>query len=177
MRDPYSVGKSAVSMMSLAANGTPQSGPLLAPPSHCRACASANSSSRWTHALTCDSRECIRSRQERTKASDVRLPSRMRAAASLADKRNKSAILFSLEISKYRREQAGPHPPLSHFVGEGKKKLFGSKLPRPVRWERAGVRAISSSVGERKLMKPLLKCPNERFCSLKTGEICVYGIN
>jgi hypothetical protein len=23
----------------------------------------------------------------------------------------------------------------------------------------------------------LTKCPAERFCSLKTGEICVYGIN
>jgi hypothetical protein len=25
--------------------------------------------------------------------------------------------------------------------------------------------------------KILTKCPAERFCSLKTGEICVYGIN
>ena len=25
--------------------------------------------------------------------------------------------------------------------------------------------------------KILKQCPRERFCSLKTGEICVYGIN
>ncbi len=31
--------------------------------------------------------------------------------------------------------------------------------------------------GEGLPQKILTKCPEERFCSLPTGEICVYGIN
>jgi hypothetical protein len=31
--------------------------------------------------------------------------------------------------------------------------------------------------GKGATQKILTKCPTERFCSLKTGEICVFGIN
>jgi hypothetical protein len=45
-----------------------------------------------------------------------------------------------------------PHPSLSRKAGEGKKAKWFEKFPRPFRWERARVRAISLFAGERKLM-------------------------
>jgi hypothetical protein len=37
-------------------------------------------------------------------------------------------------------------------AGEGKKEKRFERFPRPFRWERVRVRAISSPVGERKIM-------------------------
>src|SRR5580692_3440796 len=65
---------SKVSMMSLTPIGTPCSGPRLCERSSARACASANSGSKFTHALTTSSRSLIRPTQSRVTASHVASP-------------------------------------------------------------------------------------------------------
>ena len=39
------------------------------------------------------------------------------------------------------------------------------------------LKGAGARCGEGVEQKILTKCPPERFCSLPTGEICVYGIN
>src|SRR3984957_12087056 len=65
---------SNVSMMSLTPIGTPCSGPRLCERSSARAWASANSGSKFTHALTTPSRSAIRATQSRVTASHVASP-------------------------------------------------------------------------------------------------------
>src|ERR1700686_3709408 len=65
---------SNVSMMSLTPIGTPRSGPRFGERSSARACASANSGSKFTHALTTPSRSAIRATQSRVTASHVVSP-------------------------------------------------------------------------------------------------------
>src|ERR1700684_4390739 len=61
-------------MMSLTPIGTPCSGPRFCERSSARACASANSGSKLTHALTTPSRAAIRATQSRVTASHVASP-------------------------------------------------------------------------------------------------------
>lgn len=49
-----------------------------------------------------------------------------------------------------------------------------SKYPEVTLKVLKGTGAICGEGAEQKI---LAKCPQERFCSLKTGEICVYGIS
>ncbi len=49
-----------------------------------------------------------------------------------------------------------------------------SKYPEVTLEVLKGAGAICGEGAEQKI---LAKCPQERFCSLKTGEICVYGIS
>src|SRR5580704_15319041 len=65
---------SNVSMMSLTPIGTPYSGPRFGERSSARACASANSGSKFTHALTTPLRSAIRATQSRVTASHVASP-------------------------------------------------------------------------------------------------------
>src|ERR1700682_6533588 len=65
---------SNVSMMSLTPIGTPSSGPRFCEQSSARACPSANSGSKFTHALTTPSRSAIRATQSRVTASHVASP-------------------------------------------------------------------------------------------------------
>jgi hypothetical protein len=38
------------------------------------------------------------------------------------------------------------------------------------------LKEVGARCGERVQPKILTKCPREQFCSLRSGEICVYGI-
>src|SRR5438067_4235786 len=85
---PFSVGMSAVSMMSFTPTGMPQSAPIGSPLRRCssaaRAWASACSSSRNCQACTVGSTRRIRSRHAPTSSSALSAPRAMRRAASLA---------------------------------------------------------------------------------------------
>ena len=87
--EPFSVGMSAVSKMSLTPTGTPWRGPVARPSllqaSAARACARACSGSRNVHAWTCPSTSRIRARQASTNCSELITPSRIKRAASDAD--------------------------------------------------------------------------------------------
>ncbi len=48
-----------------------------------------------------------------------------------------------------------------------------SKYPEVTLKVLKGAGAVCGEGAEQKI---LTRCPNERFCSLPTGEICVYGI-
>ena len=86
--DPFSVGMSAVSMMSLRPTGTPCSAPSGRPDrrhsSAARACAIAWSGSRKVHACTSGSTRATRSRQAETSSPDSIVPVRISPAASVA---------------------------------------------------------------------------------------------
>ncbi len=86
---PFSVGRSAVSKMSLMPTGTPWSGPVASPAlsaaSARRAWASASSGSRWAQACTSSSRAAMRSRQARTSASEVISPLRIACCRAVAE--------------------------------------------------------------------------------------------
>src|SRR5690242_18513530 len=75
---------SKVSMTSLTPIGTPWSGPRRGSRSSACAWASANSGSKFTHALTTDSRTAIRAMQSRTTASQVISPAAILATISPA---------------------------------------------------------------------------------------------
>src|SRR2546428_10577900 len=87
--EPFSVGMSAVSMMSLTAIGTPWSGPIGCPDSRhwsaARAWPSAWSGSRNAHASMRASVSRTRARHAATYCSEAMTPSRMSRAASAAD--------------------------------------------------------------------------------------------
>src|SRR4029079_6591924 len=84
MREPYSVGMSAVSMMSLTPNGMPWRTSFRGLLSRARASSSAASMSRCCHAWTCGSRVLILSAHDATRAARVSLPCTMRDIASTA---------------------------------------------------------------------------------------------
>src|SRR5262245_11549661 len=94
---PCSVGRSAVSMMSLLPTGTPCRAPTPLPSRRCAsaavACAKARSRSRKAQALSCGSSSSIRVRQAVTRACEVRSPLAIRGAASLAVRAVKSALV------------------------------------------------------------------------------------
>src|SRR5258708_31553283 len=75
---------SNVSMMSLTPIGTPCSGPWFCERSSARAWASANSGSKFTHALTTPSRVAIRATQSRVTASHLASPRAILCTISLA---------------------------------------------------------------------------------------------
>ena len=87
--DPFSVGISAVSMMSLMPTGTPCRGPTGCPESRsssaARAWARAWSGSRKAQACTCASVSRTRARHAWTSSAEPTTPSRIRRAASDAD--------------------------------------------------------------------------------------------
>src|SRR6266850_3110086 len=127
---PFSVGMSAVSMMSFKPTGTPLSGPNGSPErlrsSAARACASACSSSRNVQACTFGSSARIRSRQLCTSSSEVSTPSRIRCAASLADSSEGcSPAIYQLRqpqpdlrehVEQDQRDHLNPHE--RHHAGE-----------------------------------------------------------
>ena len=86
-RQPFSVGMSEVSMMSLMPTGTPCSGPTPLPSlrrlSAARACSSARSRSRKVQACTCGSSAAMRSRQAPTSSSELVSLRAIRAAAAV----------------------------------------------------------------------------------------------
>ena len=88
MVEPYWVGMSAVSMMSLMPTGTPCSGPVPLPSrrssSARRAWSSAWPGSRNAQAWISGSSAAMRARQASTSSTLVRWPSRMAAAAAVA---------------------------------------------------------------------------------------------
>src|SRR6185369_775113 len=65
-------------------------------------------------------------------------------------------VVSSFEIACWRTQS--PHPSLSRKAARVNKRSEGHScsshriLPRPFPWERVGVRAISLSVGDRKIM-------------------------
>src|SRR6266542_250318 len=89
--DPFSVGISAVSMMSLIPTGTPCRAPIGCPESRtsslARACAITYSGSRNVHACTVGSTSRILARHASTSWTDVMTPSRTSCAACVADSR------------------------------------------------------------------------------------------
>src|SRR5262245_11428707 len=100
---PCSVGRSAVSMMSLMPTGTPCRAPTPLPSRRCAsaavACAKPRSRSRKAQALSCGSSSAIRARQAVTRACEVRSPLAIRGAASLAVSAVKSALLKVIDPS------------------------------------------------------------------------------
>jgi len=113
--EPFSVGMSAVSMMSLMPIGTPCNGPIACPERRCwsaaRACASAKSGSRNAHASIRASVSRTRARHAATYCSDEITPSRMTRAASVADNACKLvrsiALLSSPELGRFARATLG----------------------------------------------------------------------
>ena len=103
MGEPFSVGISAVSKMSLTPIGTPCSAPEASPAakaaSASRACARASSGSRCSHACTSPSRAAMRSRQALTSATEVSSPRRMASAAAVAESDVGSAMRGRLILS------------------------------------------------------------------------------
>ena len=61
-------------------------------------------------------------------------------------------VPFSLLVGERKLMSHSFENTLSRKRARVKPKFLDRKLPRPVCWERAGVRAISSSPGVRKLM-------------------------
>jgi hypothetical protein len=87
--EPFSVGMSAVSMMSFTPTGIPCSAPIVAPDSRnssaALACATAYSGSRNAQACTSSSRSPIRDRHACTSSTAVTCPPRISLAASEAE--------------------------------------------------------------------------------------------
>ncbi len=87
--DPFSVGMSAVSMMSFSPIGTPCNPPIGRPDnlhsSAALACATAYSGSRWIHASTWGSVSRMRPRQLSTSSTEVMRPARINPPASAAE--------------------------------------------------------------------------------------------
>ena len=87
--DPFSVGMSAVSMMSFTPTGTPWSGPSGRPDSRYSsaavACARARSGSRKAQAWTSGSTASMRARHASTSCAELITPSRISRAASEAE--------------------------------------------------------------------------------------------
>src|SRR5919198_590826 len=112
---PFSVGMSAVSMMSFTPTGMPQSAPTGSPlrrrPSPARACASACSSSRNCQACTVGSSWRIRSRQALSSSSALSAPCAMRRSASVAVScaRCSSAIHHARQPQPDLREDVKEH--------------------------------------------------------------------
>ena len=79
---PFSVGRSAVSKMSLTATGTPASAPAGPASSIARACSSACSASRYAHAWTSDSVSAMRARAAVQASAALSRPARTLAAIS-----------------------------------------------------------------------------------------------
>src|SRR5437667_2530074 len=108
--EPFSVGMSAVSMMSLRPTGIPCSGPRGRPPrrhsSAARACSSACSGSRNAHASIRPSTSPMRARHASTSCSDEITPSRISRAASVADSAYR--LLRSTELSPPATELYAP---------------------------------------------------------------------
>src|SRR5919197_4801900 len=136
---PFSVGMSAVSMMSFTPTGMPQSAPtgspLLRRSSAARACARACSSSRNCQACTVGSTWRMRSRQALTSSSLVSRPCAMRRAASLAvscagcssaiDNAGQPETDLGEDVEQHQRDQLDPHE--RHHAGE-------DLVQRHVRW-------------------------------------------
>src|SRR5262249_29648600 len=87
MGEPYSVGMSPVSMMSLIATGMPCSGLRGGSASRARACSSACRGSMYAHACTAPSRASTRARQSSASLTAVSFRDPMSAAAPATEYR------------------------------------------------------------------------------------------
>src|SRR5918999_3845956 len=126
MDELYSVGSSAVSMMSFRPTGMPCSGPRRGERSSARACASACALSTNAHARISSSRAAMRSRHAATSASLVSSPRSMRRAASAAESEEFAPSLWSISqevrvgllgIGHFLRSDAIARDDLLHFGG------------------------------------------------------------
>src|SRR5262245_43382339 len=121
MGEPYSVGMSPVSMMSLIATGMPCSGPRRGSASRARASTITCFGSIYAHACTASSRAATLARQSSASLTALNLPAAMSAAASVTEHRFDS---FTAPPSFTRDACVGNHlAPLAHLRDEELREL------------------------------------------------------
>ena len=129
---PFSVGWSAVSMMSLMATGTPANAPHGPASSIARACASASAASRWCHAWTAASVAAMRPKAAAQAADALSRPARTAAATSAALGQSGKTGVDSFPSGA---SSSCPHrcvPPLVHPIRPGCGALAWQAMRAPL---------------------------------------------